>query len=99
VKRQASKSTEDDLKQRLKEAKEAVQSARDEQIKNKTEKESLQTQLDELIQQAQDEFGLNPEELEGHAKKLEKESVKLLEEVEQILGLGEQEESDEDMEL
>jgi len=77
-----------DLKDRLKIAKEAVQTARDSQIQRKTEKESLQKQLNELIQQAKDEFKLEPEQLEEHAKKLEDESIKLLEEVELSLGIN-----------
>jgi len=77
-----------DLKERLKTAKEAVQAARDAQIQKKTEQESLQKQLNELEQQSRDEFGLEPNELEDHAEKLEAESIKLLEEVESVLGLS-----------
>ena len=78
----------EDLKERLKTAKEAIQSARDAQIQRKTEKESLQKQLDELIKQAKDEFDLSPDQLEEHAKNLEGESVQLLKEVESVVGIG-----------
>jgi len=75
----------EDLKTQLEEAQEKVRKAREDQIQKKAERDGLQKQYDELVKQANDEFGLKPEELENHAISLEKEAQELLDEVNKIL--------------
>jgi len=75
----------EDLKTQLEEVQEKVRKAREDQIQKKAERDGLQKQYDELVKQANDEFGLKPEELENHAISLEKEAQELLDEVNKIL--------------
>ena len=72
----------DDIKEKLEAAQEKVRIAREDQIQKKAERDSLQTQYDELVTQADSEFGLEPDKLEDHANTLEAEAEELLGKVE-----------------
>ena len=82
----------EDIKQRLKDAKAAVQKAREDQIQKQTQKENLEEQRDSLIAQIKEEFDLEPDKLEEHAQTLREDSEKLIAQVEEILAPATEEE-------